>query len=429
MKLLYYVNRNFFIFLLFLIGIWGVLFYFTIIEEVIDETDDRLENIRDIVVGKALVNPEILNSNDTIIHTYIFRPLSIEDAKTYKERFYDSTIYIESEDEWEPVRVMKSSFLASDGNYYEIEIRMSTLEREDMIEAIFSYLIALYILLLICIVIGNKILLEKALTPLQKLLKWFDQIMPGKPVPPLENETNITEFKKLNAAALAMSNRSEKAYQEQKRFIENASHELQTPLAIALGKLELFAEGDTATKQQLIEIDEVYQTLNRAVRLNKALLLLSRINNSQYPETKQINLNESLNSIIHDLEEVYKYKHISLSITQEHTCIVNMNENLAQILLTNLLKNAIIHNVDDGSVSINVMQNSFSISNSGNSALDKQRLFQRFYRAEDSTNENSNGLGLSIVKSIADLYNIRISYNYNKGQHTFLLSFPDTPSV
>ncbi len=424
MKLLYYVNRNFFIFLLFLVGIWGVLFYFAIIEEVTDETEDRLENIRDIVVGKALINPEILNSNDSIIQIYIFRPISPEKARKYEERFYDSTMYIESEDEWEPVRVMKSSFLASNGSFYEIEIRMSTLEREDMIEAIFTYLITLYILLMICIVIGNKILLQKALTPLHKLLKWFDRIMPGEPVPPLNNETKISEFKKLNAAALAMSTRSEKAYQEQKSFIENASHELQTPLAIALGKLELLAEEEATTKKQLVEIDEVYQTLNRAVRLNKALLLLSRINNSQYQETQKINLNELIDSIVHDLEEVYNYKNINLSVAHNHTCMVTMNENLAQILFTNLIKNAILHNMENGNVSITVMQNSLSISNSGSHPLDDKRLFQRFYRAKDSTSESSNGLGLSIVKSITDLYHIRISYNYTQGQHTFLLSFP-----
>lgn len=424
MKLLYYVNRNFFIFLLFLVGIWGVLFYFAIIEEVIDETDDRLENIRDIVVGKALMNPEILNSNDSVIQIYIFRPISPEKARKYKERFYDSTMYIESEDEWEPVRVMKSSFLASNGNFYEIEIRMSTLEREDMIEAIFTYLTTLYVLLMICIVIGNKILLQKALTPLHRLLKWFDQIMPGEPVPPLNNETKISEFKKLNAAAWAMSTRSEKAYQEQKCFIENASHELQTPLAIALGKLELLAEEDCTTKKQLIEIDEVYQTLNRAVRLNKALLLLSRISNSQYQETQKINLNELINSIVHDLEEVYNYKNINLSVAHNHNCMVTMNENLAQILFTNLIKNSIVHNTENGNVSITIMQNSLSISNSGSHPLDDKRLFQRFYRAQDSKSESSNGLGLSIVKSITDLYNIRISYNYIQGQHTFLLSFP-----
>lgn len=421
MKLIHYTNRNLFILLFFLIGGWGFFFYLTIIDEVTDETDDRLENSRDILVSKALFNPEILTTED-IMQTYIFRPLTVEEAKDYEEKFYDSTLYIESEDEYEPVRVMKSCFRASDDNFYELEIRISTMERDDMIEAILWYLLVLYFLLLLCTVIGTRVVLKKTFGPLHKLLVWLDTIIPGKPVPPLDNETEITEFRKLNEAAFAMSRRSELAYEEQKQFIENASHELQTPLAISLGKLELLAESDGMGEKQLSDIDDLYQTLGRAVKLNKSLLLLSRIRNNQYQQVEELNLNAIIHKLIPDLMEVYEHKDILLSIEEPVPCLVHMNESLAHILVSNLLKNAIIHNEKGGELKIITNARSLTIINSGDHPLDDGYVFRRFYRSESSDNKESTGLGLAIVKSIADLYNIEISYNY-KNSHIFILKF------
>ena len=121
MKLLHYTNRNLFIFVSLLMGIWGVFFYFAIIDEIMDETDDTLENYREIIVSKVLDNPDLLVMEDNILHSYAIRPLTDEEAEDYDERFYDSTIYVETEDEDKPVRVMKSCFRASDDKFYELE--------------------------------------------------------------------------------------------------------------------------------------------------------------------------------------------------------------------------------------------------------------------------------------------------------------------
>lgn len=421
MKLLHYTNRNLFIFVSLLMGIWGVFFYFAIIDEIMDETDDTLENYREIIVSKVLDNPDLLVMEDNILHSYAIRTLTDEEAENYDERFYDSTIYVETEDEDKPVRVMKSCFRASDDKFYELELRISTLERDDMVEAIFRYLLILYVALLICVMIGMRLVLKKVFVPLHRLLAWLDKVIPGKSIPILDNQTHITEFKKLNEAAVAMSRRSEQAYEEQKQFIENASHELQTPLAISRGKLELLAESEGLTEQQLTDIDELYRTLGRAVKLNKSLLLLSRINNRQCLDVSSINLNKVVKEIVSDLMEVYEHKGIELSIEEYVVCVVQMNDSLAHILLTNLLKNAIVHNYKGGRLKVVLEKDTLKVINSGDKPLDKNKIFHRFYRL-DSDSKESTGLGLAIVKSITDMYGFHIAYNYD-GAHSFVLNF------
>lgn len=422
MKLLHYTNRNLSILLFFLLGIWGALFYYTIIDEVMDETDDTLENYREIIVGKVLHDPEILAMEDNILHSYTIRSLTEKQAEDYSERFYDSTVYIETEDEYEPVRVMKSCFRASNDKFYELELRISTLERDDMVSAIFWYLLILYVVLLLCVMIGTRLILKKVFVPLQRLLTWLDGITPGKSVSNLVNETKIAEFKRLNEAAVAMSRRSEQAYEEQKQFIENASHELQTPLAIARGKLELFAESENFSVKQLEDIDELYRTLGRAIKLNKSLLLLSRINNGQYLNCKDLNLNEIIKEILSDLMEIYESKEINVSVEELAVCRVCMNESLAHTLLTNLLKNAVVHNCRGGNLCVIIDKSKLLIKNSGDISLDQERIFQRFYRADLEIKE-STGLGLAIVKSISDIHDISVSYRYGNNVHEFILNF------
>ena len=274
MKLVYYTYRKISLLLFVLMAVWGVLFYYAIIDEVVDETDDTLENYAEILIEHVLHDSSLLETEGSLMSFYKFRPISEQEGNHYQEVFYDSTVYIELEDENEPVRVMRTAFRMPDGQFYELTLMISILERDDMVEAMLWYLGALFLLLLICTSVGIQVILKGVFRPLHKLLDWLHGIQPGKEVPALENPTKIREFRQLSEAAVDMGNRSYKAYEEQKQFIENASHELQTPLAIVRGKVELLAESDSLTEQQMKELDEIYSTLGRAVKLNKSLLLL-----------------------------------------------------------------------------------------------------------------------------------------------------------
>lgn len=420
MKLLQYTYWKLFPFLLLLLTIWGVLFYLTILDEVTDETDDSLENYRNILVNTALRDSTILLTEGNLMTMYKFRPITIEEAYDYKDVYYDSTVYIQIEDEYEPVRVMKSCFRMPDGQYYELELKISTLEREDMIEAILYYLLVLFVLMFLSMVIITRIVLKKAFHPLDKLMVWLRSIQPGREVPSLNNETSIKEFKELSNAAIDMGNRSYKAYNQQKQFIENASHELQTPLAIARNKIELLAENESLNEQQMFELGEVYTTLGRAVKLNKSLLLLSKIENGQYVEVEVIKLENMTQEILTELAEIYEDKNLGVDTLINGSFVVECNKPLLRILLTNLLKNAFVHNVENGKLIIEVNPSSLKIMNSGSQSLDKNRIFQRFYRPQTGY-KDSVGLGLSIAKSIAASFGLHLSYTWDEEMHSFML--------
>lgn len=421
MKLLSYTYRKLALQLFLLMAVWGVLFYYAIIDEVVDETDDTLENYGEILMESALHDPSILETEGSLMSFYKFTPISEEEGRHYRQVFYDATVYIELEDEDEPVRVMCTAFRMPDGQYYELKLMISILERDDMVEAMLWYLGALFLLFLICTSIGIQLVLKGVFRPLHRLLDWLHCIQPGKEVPPLDNPTKIREFRQLSDAALDMGNRSYKAYEEQKQFIENASHELQTPLAIVRGKVELLAESEGMTEQQMEQLDEIYATLGRAVKLNKSLLLLSRIENGQYTEMEDVSVDEILDELLPDLMDIYEHKQVRLiRKREEQPFIIRCNHSLAQILVSNLVKNSLLHNREGGELQVLTTPTSLVIKNTGDVPLDGEKLFRRFYHGMDGK-KDSTGLGLAIARSIALSSSLKLTYEWQDGMHTFRL--------
>ena len=421
MKLLSYTYRKLALLLFLLMAVWGVLFYYAIIDEVVDETDDTLENYGEILMESALHDPSILETEGSLMSFYKFIPISEEEGRHYRQVFYDATVYIELEDEDEPVRVMCTAFRMPDGQYYELKLMISILERDDMVEAMLWYLGALFLLFLICTSIGIQLVLKGVFRPLHRLLDWLHCIQPGKEVPPLDNPTKIREFRQLSDAALDMGNRSYKAYEEQKQFIENASHELQTPLAIVRGKVELLAESEGMTEQQMEQLDEIYATLGRAVKLNKSLLLLSRIENGQYTEMEDVSVDEILDELLPDLMDIYEHKQVRLiRKREEQPFIIRCNHSLAQILVSNLVKNSLLHNREEGELQVLTTPTSLVIKNTGDVPLDGEKLFRRFYHGMDGK-KDSTGLGLAIARSIALSSSLKLTYEWQDGMHTFRL--------
>lgn len=421
MKLLSYTYRKLALLLFLLMAVWGVLFYYAIIDEVVDETDDTLENYGEILMESALHDPSILETEGSLMSFYKFTPISEEEGRHYRQVFYDATVYIELEDEDEPVRVMCTAFRMPDGQYYELKLMISILERDDMVEAMLWYLGALFLLFLICTSIGIQLVLKGVFRPLHRLLDWLHCIQPGKEVPPLDNPTKIREFRQLSDAALDMGNRSYKAYEEQKQFIENASHELQTPLAIVRGKVELLAESEGMTEQQMEQLDEIYATLGRAVKLNKSLLLLSRIENGQYTEMEDVSVDEILDELLPDLMDIYEHKQVRLiRKREEQPFIIRCNHSLAQILVSNLVKNSLLHNREEGELQVLTTPTSLVIKNTGDVPLDGEKLFRRFYHGMDGK-KDSTGLGLAIARSIVLSSSLKLTYEWQDGMHTFRL--------
>lgn len=421
MKLIHYTFRNLSIPLLIILTAWACCFYFVIMHEIDDETNDSLENYKEIIIKTVLADSTLLHDHVDIMTKYYIREVPESEADLDKDEFFDSTTYIEIEMEDEPVRVLRTWFMTADRKYYELTIETSTLEKEDMAEAIFVSIIILYVSLLCCILLVSHFVFKSSFRPLYTLVKWLKEYRPGKQQAPLVNQTKVEEFKILNQAIQTATNRSTEMYNQQKQFVENASHELQTPLAICMNKLELLSENPDCTEEQLSEIAGINHTLRGIIKMNKSLLLLSRIDNKQFPDTSEIDFNKLIDKYLPDFEDMYEYKNIHVTYTETGTLIYTMNESLASTLLSNLLKNAFIHNIESGSIAISVTGRTLTISNSSESTgLNEATLFNRFEK--QTHKKESTGLGLAIVKSIISIYGIDIKYEYN-GLHKFILTF------
>lgn len=422
MKLIHYTLRNLFVPILVIFAAWGCVFCLMILHEVEDETNDSLENYKEIIIRSALADSTLLKDHVDIMTRYYIREVPESEAKLDKDEFYDTTVYIEIEQEYEPVRALRTYFMTKDRKFYELTLELSTLEQEDMIETIIWSMAVLYIALISCILFMIHRGFKRGFKPLYKLLSWLKSFQVGKYNPPLNNPTPIEEFKILNETVQESVNQSDKLYNKQRHFVENAAHELQTPLAVCMNKLELLSEHPDCTEDQLKEIAGLHQALNGIIRLNKSLLLLSRIDNKQFPETRDICLNHLIHKILEGINDIYERKALHLRVSEKESLVCTMNESLATTLITNLIKNAYVHNYEKGDIGITISRRMLTIANTGiDKTLDKELLFARF--ASQSKQQESTGLGLAIVKSIVDLYSIRIDYQYANGMHTFTLLF------
>ena len=419
MKLLYRIIIRISLVLTFVLGIWAVFFYFAIIDEVNDEVDDSLEDYSEAIIIRALAGEELPSKDNGSNNQYYLCRVSEMYAAGRSEICYkDSMVYIADKGETEPARILTSIFRDNDGQHYELTVSTPTIEKDDLKDSILGWIVFLYVILLFIIILICAWVLHKSMRPLYRLLKWMDAYKIGQKNQSLENTTEVTEFRKLNEAAMRYSERSEHLFEQQKQFIGNASHEMQTPLAICRNRLEMLMEDDTLSEKQLEELAKTHQTLEHITKLNKTLLLLSKIDNGQFADTTEVNLNAVLMQYVEDYKEVYAYRDIKLDIEQKGTFRVMMNESLSVVLLTNLLKNAYIHNVDGGHIRVEITDHSICFCNSGvQEALNEERIFERFYQGNKK--EGSTGLGLAIVDSICRLQQLRLSYHFENGEHCF----------
>ncbi|MCD7977715.1 MAG: HAMP domain-containing histidine kinase [Tannerellaceae bacterium] len=423
MKLVQYIYRNLYVPLLILLTIWAYSFQRVIIYEINDETNTSLRNYKNLIIKEMLSDPNQIKDHADVMNRHFIREIPAEEADVSKDEIYDSVTYIEIEDEYQPVRVLRTSFLATNGIYYELTIEMSTVEKDDLIRTVWWSILILYTSLVCCILLVTHQAFKKSFLPLFNIMEWLKKYHPGKPVPPLENETVIEEFEILNSSIAKAAKRSSQLYFQQKQFVENAAHELQTPLAVCINKLELLSENPDCTEEQLLEIADLNKTIQRIVKLNKSLLLLSRIDNDQFPDTKMIRINDIVKTILYDFEDIFQKDGPQLQLEEKQVLTYQMNEALAFTLLSNLIKNAYLYTPRNGKIHILIDQHTVLIENfSGDETpLDTDQLFERFHK--NTKHHDSTGLGLAIVKSIAQLYHIQIKYTFRNG-HQFFLTFP-----
>lgn len=416
MKLIYRIALRLAMVLLPLMAAWAALFYFKTLDEINDETDDALDEFSDILISRVLSGREMpSNIGANILYDII--PIGRQFAQDHPSiRYYFNDEYFPSIGK-EPARVLTTVFMTEDGEYFLLKAYTPTIDKEELMQGTLVWVVILYFALLITVMMVTVLVFYRNMRPLYRLLEWLDRFKVGGQNPPLDNPTGISEFQKLNVAAEKALGRYEEAFEAQKEFIGNASHELQTPLAVMGNRIEWLLDNTELDEKQIGELLGIQRTLGGVVRLNRTLLLLTKIDNRQFPESTDVDIPEMLEESVELFSEIYADKDIKVEFSRRDSLTVRMNESLARTLTGNLLKNAFIYTRTGGRIRISVSGRTMEIANTGDQALDADHIFDRFYKS--GGREGALGLGLALVGAVQRYYSLDVGYRFEGGMHVF----------
>ena len=241
MKLLNYTSIYFSIILIIIIPIWAGLFYYAMLDEVYDSMDHGLDNQRLLIVSEARKDSTVLKKANFEEGNYSIKAITAGQAKDHRDIFIDTLMYMQNEKDYEPVRMLKTVF--NNGNsYYSMRVITSMVEEDDLIAELTKSLLLLYFGLILTIVVLNSYLLSNIWKPFYFLMNQLRSFKLKDGQPLTLSKTRIDEFNFMQKTIQRFLTKNIESYNKQKQFIENASHELQTPLAIAMNKLELLAD-------------------------------------------------------------------------------------------------------------------------------------------------------------------------------------------
>ena len=345
----------------------------------------------------------------------------VDEGTKFKTSIRD-TFLLDEDEEHELLNAKSISFIAGGKKgKYKVTLIKLLVESEDLIWAISISLFTITGLFILALYVINSKLSKKIWSPFYLSLeqvKRFD-ISSAKKIH-LDYKTDITEFNELNRTIEAMIDKIFADYQNLKEFTENASHEIQTPLAIIKNKLELLIQTENLNSDQMLLIESINGAANKLSKLNKSLLLLTKIENEQFQEKEVVNLGMLFEKQIDNFRELINAKEIKYDIVKTADYFATMNLSLAEILVNNLVWNAIKHNYQKGKIQLVISNQGISISNTGDLLrFNAKQLFERFKKNNSAS--TSLGLGLSIVKKICDSQQIQINYSFSDPIHKITL--------
>jgi signal transduction histidine kinase len=410
-KLLTRYNRANIIAAIIILLLSSVTYYFIIRSILIQQID------KDLKVEEQEIH-EYIKENNALPNASAYKGQEIrfEPSKSDLKREIITTTSKTAKDTDDPVRMLVFPVTVK-GVLYKAVVIKSQVEAEDLVKVIVYVTAAIFLALLFIILLINRFLLNKIWEPFYLTLRQLRQYdlknSKALQLPPVE----INEFNELNRSVSEMTRRVNRDFEALKTFTDNASHEMQTPLAIIRSKLDILLQ--TSDEKQADQLQTIYNATGRLATLNKTLLLLTKINNEQYSNQSQVNFRKLIEQKYQQFDELIKGKNIQLNSELEEVYIC-INEELAEILLNNLLNNAIKHNYNGGYIKCVLTNEKLSISNSGHPlTFDEKYIFDRFQKSDHSA---GTGLGLAVVQQICESANLTVNYTSGNNDHTFTIS-------
>ena len=422
MRLFYRIVIRLGVALLVIMSLWAVLFYVAMVNEIRDEADDSLEGYSELIITRVLAGRQLPQMGDGSNNSYTIMPVDAEYAEQHPHlKYEDQEFYIVEKQETEPARVMTSIFSDSDGRYYELRVAMPTFEKSDLFASIAIWIALLYVVLLIVTLLITTLIFYGNMRPMYALLQWLDDYKPGVKPEAVPISEEVQEFSRLGYALQGAIDRSEELVDRQSQFIGNASHELQTPLAIIGNRVEWLLDGGGLSEEQAAELFKIKSTLARAVRLNKTLLLLTKIENGKFPDSVMVDVASLVSESVEMYGEIYTSRQMQVKVDVGEGLEVEMNESLMTTLVSNLIKNMYVHSAEGAEGSVVIRDHQLIVENTGELPLDGTRIFDRFYQGPKS--KGSMGLGLPLVAAVCRTYSLGVKYEFEGGRHRFVVEF------
>ena len=398
----------------------GALLYLTIKKVIYKQIDNSLITEKTIIQDQIQQTDTIPDFEATFGHQIEVKLLNYA-VRNYQS-IKDTDIYDSKTDSFTPFRYIFSTGNTIQKKGYIITIFQEISEKNELLQDISLYMFFLFFSLLLISILINYLIARRLWRPFYKSVKIagrFD-IQSDKPLDlPL---TDINEFNQLNDVFYDMTHKMRNDYLNLKEFSENASHEIQTPLAVIRSKTDLLMQQKNLNKESLSLIKSINEATTKLFKLNQGLLLISKIENQAFHEKRIVSLKNILESGLENYTEILQLKKIKVELDLTDGALVEMNDVLAEVLISNLLSNAVRFNIDNGFIKCHIDRNSLTITNTGSSmTIDPEFLFRRFHKGSD--NPHSVGLGLSIVKKITETYGMNITYTCHDSVHEIRLQF------
>jgi signal transduction histidine kinase len=421
MKLLAKTSLYYLIFSIPILILSGFICFYVITKEVKESNDELLFN-RKIQVEQYLRKNDsvslllLTKSNEAQIDKLLHHKFK-SDTKAI---FSDTLILDKKENELADNRMI-TSIVKAGNSYYRIKIWRSTLEFEELIEGIFYLLTTILFFLVLTSILINLWISKTLWRPFYDSISNLKKFRASDNKVPGFDKTSTNEFSVLNDSLQQMMGKMIADYNSQKRFTENASHEIQTPLAVIKTKIDLLIQSENLKESEMQLIGSIDDACSKLIRLNKSLLLLTKIENRQFKTDEKVSAQTMVEQSLVLFEEHINTDNIRVIKNAEEDFLISMNIDLCFILISNLIQNAIRHNYNNGIITIFIGKDSLCIENTGkNEALNSELLFKRFQK--DSASSLSLGLGLAIANEIAETSGLSLSYQFLNQNHIFTLA-------
>lgn len=318
-------------------------------------------------------------------------------------------------------RLLVDSYYTIDNKHYRISSFNYVTKSDQIISGMLQAVGWKMLLIVICVTFTARFVSRKVFQPFNEALatiQGFSLVAKEKVKLPT---SGTREFRELNGFLQKMTDKAVEDYTALKEFSENASHELQTPLAVLRSKLDLLAETGIYEEQAVL-ITDMQNAVEKLSKINHSLTLLTRLENHEYESKERIHICEITQEILAAYEDRIELKAIEVVRNVDTKVTLQLHPTLADILMNNLIGNAIRHNIENGKIELILTANELVLRNTGRAPeISTSELFQRFKKSNQCS--DSIGLGLAIVKQICDLNNITVSYHYSDNWHTIRLGF------